>query len=145
MDEQVTKRRHAISSFESYEIYEHELITLETGHSSHQSDLTFFSIAVTVFLCFFTVWVTMPAAPVSADGSPLSPLTRQEQYYFLAMISSLGMAAYLGFRWWQSSATAVSVCRVIRTRAAGPMGDDAKPLAPGASDTLPSTQAPSQG
>ena len=127
MDEQVTKRRHVISHFESYEIYEHELTTLEQGESSHQNDLTFFSIAVTICLCFLTVWLTLPP-PASQDGQPIVPLMRSEQYYFLAWIASGGIALYLFFQWKQSKKTAQNVCRAIRDRSVGTVGEQGKEI-----------------
>ena len=98
MDEQIVKRRHVISHFESYEIYEHELTTLQTGQSSHQNDLTFFSIAVTVCLCFLSVWLTMPKPVVGpSEAGALVPLTIAQQYYFLAMIGGGGLAIFFFF------------------------------------------------
>ena len=132
MDEQIRKRRHAISHFESYEIYEHELTTLQTGQSSHQTDLTFFSIAVTVFLCFWTVWLTMPTPLLpNGDMSPLVPLTIARQYYFLAMIGSGALAIFFFVKWKSSSKIAVNVCRVIRERSIGPMGEEGKEIPAG--------------
>ena len=130
MDDKITKRLHVISHLESYEVFEHELTMLETGQSSHQNDLTFFSITVTVFLCFLTVWLTLPVPPNVANALTVMPLTRAEQYYFLAMVASGGLSVFFFFRWRQSSKMAATVCQMIRQRSVGTVGEQGKEIKP---------------
>lgn len=123
----ILKKQHGIAHLETYEVTEQELNAIQRGYSARVNDLTFFSIAVSVFLSFLSVWLTLPAPPQDA---PLMALTRVEQYYVTAVLASAGMSIYLFFRWKASSSADDDLFRAIRERAIGPVGEEGKEIKP---------------
>jgi hypothetical protein len=123
----IQKKQHGIAHLETYEVTEHELNAIQRGQSTRQNDLTFFSIVMSVFLSFLTVWLTLPPQP---SGAPMIPLTRAEQYYLLAVFASGAMSIYLFCRWKFSASADDNLFRAIRERAIGTVGEEGKEIKP---------------
>jgi hypothetical protein len=119
--EQISRKAHRISTFETFEVSSDELDVIESGHPSRQNDLTFFSVAASVFASFLLVVLTtkMPAIP-----------TWRDMLFFAILLVSGGLAIYFFSCWRRSTKGQSLIFQRIRKRAYGTFGEEGKELKP---------------
>jgi len=113
---------------------------IEGGYTARQTDLSFISIGLSVFVCFLVTLVPF------AIGSP--PVGQESLWMWLrqavlaVVFGSLIISVYLIIRWRRNKLTETPIFQRIRARAAGPLGEEGEEVKAAELDRLPSQEEP---